>query len=599
MADYTLTNEADVFPTGQDTSGDDRIYGLAGDDILTGGAGADLLDGGDGFDTVTYAASTVAVFINPWSRVPRNDGTGDTFVSIERFLLSGFHDYFRADQSFTAGIEVQGGAGNDSVYATAFADTLLGGLGDDDLRGGDGDDEVRGGAGNDLIHGDGGRDRMFGDAGDDLIYAGTNNDLIDGGEGFDTVMLFGDPTQYELSLREDGAVQILHLTPEYEDAGRTTLIGAIDILTNVERLRYYDGTVFDLAAWIDANSTPADFNAIRGTVEADILAGTDGKDAIYGLAGNDSLSGGAGDDLLSGGGGADAFDGGDGIDTVTYRNSSGPVLVNVPRPPFSTEDPTHEAFGDTFAGVERVELTAFDDVLYWIAETGVAVFGHAGKDSIVGGAGGDTLDGGAADDVLYGADGDDTLRGGDGDDRLDGGDGDDLLDGGLGRDSIYGGFGTDTLTFEGRTSGVSIGFSPVPSEDAIYYSIEIFRLTEFNDRIRLYASFNDDGNAGFSDVYAGAGDDIVDGSILAGKLYGEDGNDILTAGHYGSLLDGGAGDDILHSAWGGDIIIGGEGTDTVHFTRPRGEYHIERDGDACWSRTYRAAGWTGSPASSS
>jgi Ca2+-binding RTX toxin-like protein len=45
MADYTLTAAADIFPAGQDTSGDDRVYGLGGDDLLSGGAGADLLDG--------------------------------------------------------------------------------------------------------------------------------------------------------------------------------------------------------------------------------------------------------------------------------------------------------------------------------------------------------------------------------------------------------------------------------------------------------------------------------------------------------------------------------------------------------------------------
>jgi Ca2+-binding RTX toxin-like protein len=284
-------------------------------------------------DTVTYAASTAAIFVNPMSRVPRNDGTGDTFVSIERFLLSGFDDYFRADQSFTAGFEADGGAGHDRIYATRFSDTLSGGEGNDDLRGGDGADIVRGGAGNDLLHGEAGRDEVYGEDGDDLIYGGTNNDRIDGGAGLDTMVLYDGPGSYELSLLGDGSVRILRLAPEYEDGGTTTLNGSFDIVTNVERLRYYDGTVFDLAAWIAAASPPPGANVIRGTDADDVLVGTAGEDSIYGLAGDDSLAGGDGDDLLSGGAGADAFDGGEGIDTVTYLGASGAVLVNVPRGP--------------------------------------------------------------------------------------------------------------------------------------------------------------------------------------------------------------------------------------------------------------------------
>ena len=581
MADYTLTADADVFPGSEDLSGDDRIYGLAGDDILTGGPGADLLDGGEGFDTVTYANATVGIYVNPMSRVPRNDGTADSFVSVERFILSAFNDYFRVDQSFTAGIELDGGAGNDRVYATGFADTLDGGEGDDELRGGEGSDIVRGGIGNDALSGEGGRDQLFGGDGDDLLNGGTNNDIIDGGEGFDTVVLYDGPSYYELSLQDDGAVKILRLYPEYEDSGQTTLNGSFDLLTNVERLRYYDGTIFDLAAWIEGQSVPAGYLAQQGTDAGETLTGTEEKDALYGLGGADTLIGGDGDDLLSGGAGGDTFDGGDGTDTVTYRNASGGVAVNVGRAPFSTEDPKHEAFGDTFSNIERIELSAFDDTLYWTNEEGVTVLGDIGKDIIVTNIGDDRIDGGTGDDVLAGLAGDDVITGGDGADRLEGGDGDDLLDGGLGRDSIYGGLGTDTLTFTGRTTGIKLGgSSQQPPEDEAYYSIEIFRLTDFDDSIRLYASYSDEGYAGISDVYAGGGNDVVDGGVVAGKIYGEDGNDTLTAAHYGSLIDGGAGDDILNSAWGGDSIEGGDGTDTVFYDRPRSEYFIERDGDS-------------------
>ena len=592
IADYTLSADADVFPANEeDTSGDDRIYGLAGDDVLAGGAGADLLDGGDGLDTVTYAAAAAGIFVNPMSRVTRNDGTGDTFLSIERFILSGFNDYFRADQSFTAGFEADGGAGNDRIYATGFADTLLGGAGNDDLRGGEGDDVVRGSEGDDLIHGDGGRDAMYGDAGDDLIYAGTNNDLIDGGEGLDTVMLYDGPAAYELSLQDDGTVKILRLRPEYENAGQSTLNGSFDILTGVERLRYYDGTIFDLAAWIEANSVPPGFNVVAGTDAGETLTGTVTEDVIYGRGGDDILLGLGGDDLLSGGGGKDAFDGGEGFDTVTYRNASGAALLGTSRGFMETQDPTHEGFGDTFAGVEQVELTPFNDYVLWKAENGVAILGYAGDDILVGGVGDDDFDGGDGKDTLAGGDGNDVLRGGADADRLQGGAGDDVLDGGLGADTIYGDIGYDTLVFEGRTSGVSFGIGGT-IDDVEYWSIEEYRLTEFDDVIRVphTAGYENNEQVGIVSVYAGGGNDLVQGVVVGARIFGEGGDDWLHASHYGAFVDGGEGDDLIHSAWGGDTIEGGEGSDTVVFGRPRSEYHIERDGDAIVV-AHIASGW--------
>jgi Ca2+-binding RTX toxin-like protein len=597
MAVFTLTDGADVFPAGQDTSGDDQIQGLGGNDVLDGGAGADRFDGGEGTDTVSYASASAGIFVNPQSRVPRNDGTGDTFISIERFVLSAFNDFFWADASLNAGFEADGGAGDDRIYAAIGADTLSGGDGNDDIRGKDGADILHGGAGNDLLDGGAGKDRLFGGDGDDLLQGGTNNDMVDGGDGFDTMILYGDPGQYELSLNADGSVRLLHLSWEAEDGGYTVFTGAVDTIVNVERLRYYDGTIFDLAAWIAANSAPAGVNVITGTDQDDSLAGTTAADAIYGRDGADAISGGDGDDLLVGGAGADAFDGGDGIDTVSYRAARSAVEVNVPPPffpvfgpydppppeeptgPPPSEEKTDEGAGDSFVSIERVELSAFDDIIYWAYEAGVTVLGHEGSDLIGGNAGIDTLDGGGDDDVLLGKESDDTLLGGLGADKLFGGDGDDVLDGGLGRDSIDGGLGYDTVVFGERSTGVVLGYSTVSHEDDIYYSIEAFRLTDFDDRIRLSISRGDQTDYGVSDVFAGAGNDEIDGGSISGELHGEDGDDTITAAHWGSFVDGGAGDDTIYSAWGGDTIAGGEGTDIVHYGYPRDEYVVTREGD--------------------
>jgi len=579
MAQYQLTEAADTFPAGQDVSGDDQIYGAGGDDILDGGAGMDLLDGGDGFDTVTYASATSAIYINPQSRVPRNDGTGDSFVSIEHFVLSGFNDLFWS-QGFTAPLQIEGGGGDDRIYATGFDDMLRGGEGNDDVRGDEGGDILYGDNGDDLLDGGGGRDTLYGGAGDDRLRGGTNNDVLDGGDGRDSALLYGTIDDYALALLGDGSVKVSHLIDEYEQAGTATVAGAFDILRNIELLSFSGAyQPFDLTAWIAANAAPPGYAVLRGSDAGETLTGTSEADAVYGLGGDDTLDGAAGDDLLFGGAGADSFVGGDGFDTVSYANASGAVRVNFdPRSPFG-DAPSNEATFDTFDGIERIVLSPFADTLYWYADSDIAVDGGDGGDSIVGGAGADSLAGGEGDDVVVGQGGDDQLMGGAGIDRIEGDDGDDVLDGGAGADTIDGGAGYDTVTFAGRTAGVSIGYGD--GEGDGYTSIEAFRLTDYDDRIRLPASRGDNGDspASYSDVFAGGGNDLVDGGPLAGRLYGEAGDDTLIAATYGSTLDGGDGDDRLYSGEGGDTIEGGAGTDVVFYDRPRDEYLIERDGD--------------------
>jgi Ca2+-binding RTX toxin-like protein len=402
------------------------------------------------------------------------------------------------------------------------------------------------------------------------------------------MILYGDPSQYALTLLQDGAVSIFRKTPEYEGGGYVTVNGATDTVRNVERLRYYDGTTFDLAAWIAAHAAPGGFARQNGTEGDDGLTGTDGMDALYGLGGNDTLAGLGGDDLLSGGMGADAFDGGEGFDTVTYAHASGAVRVNDQPVPFGFETPPDESTGDSFASIERIELTAFDDTLRWLADTGISVSGGIGDDGIVGGGAADTLDGGEGDDILYGQSGDDVLLGGAGRDRIDGGAGDDLIDGGAGADTIHGGAGYDIVTFTGRSAAVTIGGTAGEGDE--YRSIEEYRLTDHDDWIRVPVSHGDEDGTPLASVFAGGGNDHIDGGTIARRLFGEDGNDTIFSAHWGAEVNGGAGDDVIHSGYGGDRIEGGEGTDIVHFRYARDEYVIEREGETIVV-AHAASGW--------
>ena len=74
------------------------------------------------------------------------------------------------------GLEVDGGAGND---------TITGGFGNDNLSGGDDNDKMLGGGGDDQLFGDNGKDFLDGGAGSDALTGGAGNDVLTGGAGDD------------------------------------------------------------------------------------------------------------------------------------------------------------------------------------------------------------------------------------------------------------------------------------------------------------------------------------------------------------------------------------------------------------------------------
>lgn len=89
------------------------------------------------------------------------------------------------DVSFSAGVGgddiIDGGKGDDTIYA---------GGGDDDVEGGKGDDELYGQAGDDTLEGGSGKDTLVGGAGDDVLEGGKNADtfVFHAGDGDDIVL---------------------------------------------------------------------------------------------------------------------------------------------------------------------------------------------------------------------------------------------------------------------------------------------------------------------------------------------------------------------------------------------------------------------------
>lgn len=84
-----------------------------------------------------------------------------------------------------------GDSGADAIFAGAGDDTVTGNLGADTLSGGGGGDQLFGGLGSDSIEGNGGADRLQGGIGNDTLAGGAGRDTLVGGNGADAFVFAG------------------------------------------------------------------------------------------------------------------------------------------------------------------------------------------------------------------------------------------------------------------------------------------------------------------------------------------------------------------------------------------------------------------------
>ncbi|WP_262696492.1 beta strand repeat-containing protein [Kordiimonas aquimaris] len=253
---------------GPDDTGDDTVEGNAGNDVIGAGAGDDLIVGGDigtnvfggnvnpaGSDTLFGGAGNdfiVAGAFNPGTNTVVNTGSGDNVI----YSSTGNDTLFGDDANDTLGggdgsDSITGGDGSDIIYGgigspTDNADTLDGGAGDDQIfasfdddliTAGEGNDTVFGGNGNDIIDGGEGNDLIYGSAGDDTITGGTGNDTFSFVTGFgnDTISDFsttGDDTDMLDFSEIEGLVLADLLSAATFDAnGATLTIGTHGTIT--------------------------------------------------------------------------------------------------------------------------------------------------------------------------------------------------------------------------------------------------------------------------------------------------------------------------------------------------------------------------------
>ncbi|MES2944577.1 MAG: calcium-binding protein [Pseudomonadota bacterium] len=440
-----------------------------------------------------------------------------------------------------------GGEGNDRLDGGFYGDTLYGGVGEDTLYGGGHGDSMYGEDGNDYIYASGGSLLSSG-AGNDFLYGSRGDDTFDGGEGIDTVSYYGQP----------GVVANL------------SIVAAVDIFLNIENI---------------IGSSYVDF--ITGNAQANRLEGGEGNDTLNGAGGADTLVGGAGDDQYTVDNAGDTVIESSFLGTDTVLSSINYTLTanveNLRLTALTAINGTGNNLNNLItAGTGDNILdgsTGIDTVSY--ASSSAAVMASLTTRTATGGSGNDSI---LNFENIAGSNYADNLTGNTQANQLDGAGGSDTLNGGTGADSLTGGSGSDTFFVE-NTGDVVIetGSDALSGTDTVYASIS-YTLTANveNLRINSTANINATGNELNNVIFAGAGNNILNGSTgtdtvhygntsagvnvsldtEAAQATGNSGTDTLisienlTGSNYNDTLQGSNAD---------NIIEGGTGTDTMSY----------------------------------
>jgi Ca2+-binding RTX toxin-like protein len=256
-------------------------------------------------------------------------------------------------------LELDGGAGNDSLTGGSRFDQLFGGPDADSLVGGAGGDELLGEGGNDFLVGGPGSDGLRGGRDRDQIsYAASTGGVvvdlksrtaradsrIDEVKSIEDVIgsSFADVligNEFPNELRGRGGGDLLNGRGGWDhlfgEGGRDKVS--------------FDGSPFPVvvnlgsgaaSGWGHDSITEVEVaigsgkgdtlignggsNLLRGRGGDDKISGAGGPDSLIGGSGQDGLNGGIGRDLLHGGAGNDSLNGGPGTDTCYQDSGTGP-----------------------------------------------------------------------------------------------------------------------------------------------------------------------------------------------------------------------------------------------------------------------------------
>ena len=517
----------------------------------------------------------------------------DDLDGVERFIGSAFADVLLAG---SAGISMDGGAGDDTLGGGSGGHALDGGAGNDFLNGSDSADTLNGDAGDDVLNGDAGSDMLDGGAGADTLDGGTSRDTLDGGDDDDTlVWQFGGGADVIGGGAGSDTLELVlssgSIVVELVDANTLTVDGVALTIDSIETLNIIGaaaGTDVTLIGDFGASTITSllfdggdgadsfDGAAVTGLATSTIDGGG-GADTLTGTTIGDVIRGGTGDDTIFGSAGADLFDGGDGIDTVDYSNASGTVVFNAINGRLTDDG---EGSADTLTFIEGID---------GIGLSGPAIFLDDNNNSFRVGE-----EFAVSDPTIYGLDGNDTItttplggeftiRGGAGNDSITAGNRDDLVDGGVGddtivwflhddNDTVVGGAGTDSLQLWLQGSDALITVSGQNELIVRVDSFFDFSVGGPNYRYTIVATEIEELviNGGSGGAQVGIVGDLSAAGIAFNTVHfnGGDGEDVFDgSGMVGGVrvvADGAGGDDVLIGGDGDDIIRGGDGIDVKH-----------------------------------
>lgn len=476
-------------------AGDDVLDGGDGADDLDGGTGADLLEGGDGDDILHFSADIVydggTMAYNAGS--PGIAGTGeiksasgsngsfDVFNGGAGFdtlaMTNGNDTLFLWDdinpvpvggsETRVSGIEqIDAGAGNDIVDFThedyAYGDVIM--------NGGDGNDYLWASSGNDTLDGGNDNDNLYGGVGNDTLYGGNGDDVIIGGPDENSGALVVTTQSHQFSndvvfpnLTE--CVSIMDLVPPGDNA--------LGIAAGDLSVSYSTTAEISFVQTVAGYNNSLGFYNISqdGTIGGVTLAFPNVKNYAAGDTATIDLPGAPDTDfgffIISDGASKNNFNTMDlvngNLDFVYLRNSvheraatihddwnkislvytngsvekvlKGDIFHTTERggdTNLNSDGDVHVVSGvinngDTsslrigFEDLKHVGDADYNDVVFDVTvasrQTGTTLL-IDDSDVLYGGAGNDILDGGVGDDVLFGGEGADTLTGGHGRDQF-------------------------------------------------------------------------------------------------------------------------------------------------------------------------------------
>ncbi|MEI6573176.1 MAG: hypothetical protein WCO61_06505 [Alphaproteobacteria bacterium] len=239
----------------------DTIVTGAGNDLIIGGAFNNTLNGGAGNNTIDGSLGATNSLVG---------GAGNDSI------IGG-----------AANNTINGGAGNNTIDGSRGAinslNSLTGGAGDDWIIGGRGSNTLSGGAGNNTIDGSlGAINSLVGGSGNDSIWGSINADTIIDGGGADTLRGGDGNDIYITSSGNDTIVETVNGGIDTIQTTATNIVlGSIDTANGGSANNFIENLTYTGSSTFSGTGNELD-NIITGGSNSDTLDGGAGNDTIVG-----------------------------------------------------------------------------------------------------------------------------------------------------------------------------------------------------------------------------------------------------------------------------------------------------------------------------